>query len=64
MGTWYFPMLSLGDRNFGLHASQDWIDYETDLTGLHIRWFNHWLKDEQAEFEHRSTDQIICDGNQ
>lgn len=52
IGPWAHGIFqaSLGDRNFGIHASQDWIDYETDLTGLHIRWFNHWLKDEQAEF--------------
>ena len=52
IGPWAHGIFqsSLGDRHFGLHASQDWIDYETDLTGLHIRWFNHWLKDEQAEF--------------
>ena len=52
IGPWAHGIFqsSLGDRHFGLHASQDWIDYETDLTGLHIRWFNYWLKDEQAEF--------------
>ena len=52
IGPWAHGIFqsTLGDRHFGIHASQDWIDYETDLTGLHIRWFNHWLKDEQAEF--------------
>ena len=50
IGPWAHGIFqsSLGERHFGLHASQDWIDYETDLTGLHIRWFNHWLKDEQV----------------
>jgi putative CocE/NonD family hydrolase len=52
IGPWAHGIFqsTLGDRHFGLHASQDWIDYETDLTGLHIRWFNYWLKDERAEF--------------
>ncbi|GAA0591793.1 CocE/NonD family hydrolase [Virgibacillus siamensis] len=39
----------IGERNFGIHASEDWIDLNNDLTGLHIDWFNHWLKAEQSK---------------
>ncbi|MFP5116208.1 CocE/NonD family hydrolase [Bacillaceae bacterium C204] len=33
-----------GEGSFGVHASGDWIDLEQNITDLHIRWFNHWLK--------------------
>nr|WP_295970099.1 CocE/NonD family hydrolase [uncultured Bacillus sp.] len=33
-----------GECSFGVHASGDSIDLEEDITDLHIRWFNHWLK--------------------
>ncbi|MBM4763564.1 CocE/NonD family hydrolase [Bacillus sp. B15-48] len=53
IGPWAHGIFQarLGERNFGLHASQDWIDYKEDLTALHIRWFNHWLKEEKSDFE-------------
>lgn len=51
IGAWGHGVFSntLGERNFGIHASGEWIDKEDDLTGLHIRWFDHWLK-EKEEF--------------
>jgi len=33
-----------GERSFGVHASGEWINLEEDITDLHIRWFNYWLK--------------------
>ncbi|RDW19998.1 hypothetical protein CWR48_06725 [Oceanobacillus arenosus] len=42
---------TLGDRNFGIHASEDWIDLKDDLTALHIRWFDKWLKGAEQEEE-------------
>lgn len=33
-----------GECFFGVHASGDWIDLEEDVTDIHIRWFDHWLK--------------------
>ena len=64
IGPWAHGIFQgcLGDRHFGLHASQDWIDYETDLTGLHIRWFNHWLKDEQSEFNKEAPIKLFVMG--
>ncbi|MBS4216659.1 CocE/NonD family hydrolase [Neobacillus rhizophilus] len=35
---------SIGERRFGLHASENWINYKEDLTNLHLRWFDQWLK--------------------
>ncbi|MDQ0201230.1 CocE/NonD family hydrolase [Neobacillus ginsengisoli] len=46
VGPWghgYFASVQ-GESYFGVHASGDWIDLEQDITDLHIRWFNHWLK--------------------
>lgn len=34
----------IGERSYGMHASGDWIDQVEDLTNLHLRWFDHWLK--------------------
>ncbi len=53
IGPWAHGVFQsvLGERNFGVHASADWIDFKEDLTGLHIRWFNHWLKNEREGFE-------------
>jgi uncharacterized protein len=39
---------TLGERSFGLHASGDWIDYQEDLTSLHIRWFDAILKEKTS----------------
>ncbi|MCM3570298.1 CocE/NonD family hydrolase [Neobacillus mesonae] len=51
IGPWGHGVYSsvIGERNFGIHASGDWIDQKDDLTGLHIRWFNHWLKGEKTD---------------
>jgi putative CocE/NonD family hydrolase len=33
-----------GERNFGFGAQAGLIDLQTDLGGLQLRWFDHWLK--------------------
>ncbi|OIK15896.1 hypothetical protein BIV60_07160 [Bacillus sp. MUM 116] len=46
VGPWghgYFASVQ-GECSFGVHASGDWINLEGNITDLHIRWFNHWLK--------------------
>ncbi|WP_077212184.1 CocE/NonD family hydrolase [Bacillus dakarensis] len=42
IGPWGHGLFSsvIGERNFGVHSSEDGID----LTGLHISWFDQWLK--------------------
>ena len=34
----------VGERNFGLAAQSGFINLQTDLLGLELRWFDHWLK--------------------
>lgn len=49
VGPWshgYFASAQ-GELSFGVQASGDSIDLEEDLTDLHIKWFNHWLKGEE-----------------
>ncbi|WP_138419958.1 CocE/NonD family hydrolase [Aquibacillus sediminis] len=47
IGPWGHGMVGsdLGERSFGVFSSADSIDGKEDLTSLHIKWFNHWLKD-------------------
>ncbi len=38
-----------GERDFGIKASESFLNGKEDLTNLHLRWFDHWLKG-QATF--------------
>ncbi|MFB6468715.1 CocE/NonD family hydrolase [Cytobacillus sp. Hz8] len=33
-----------GECSFGVQSSGDWIDLKENITDLHIRWFDYWLK--------------------
>ncbi len=46
IGPWTHSTMSnpVGDRNFGLGAQGRFIDLQTNLAAIHLRWFNHWLK--------------------
>lgn len=35
---------AVGERNFGLAASGMLLELRQDLTALHLRWFDYWLK--------------------
>jgi putative CocE/NonD family hydrolase len=37
-----------GDVDFGLRANGALLDLKEDLTALHLRWFNRWLRDGRA----------------
>ncbi|WP_174614540.1 CocE/NonD family hydrolase [Virgibacillus ihumii] len=52
----------IGERNFGVHASEDWIDLENDLTGLHLDWFDHWLKNESSKIIEEPTVKLFVMG--
>ncbi|WP_257350845.1 CocE/NonD family hydrolase [Pseudalkalibacillus decolorationis] len=52
----------IGDRKFGAHASEDWIDLREDLTNLHLRWFNHWLKGEETHITDEAPVKIFVMG--
>lgn len=46
IGPWAHGNFSsvIGDKSFGIQASEHMIDLQEDLTGLHVRWFDYWLK--------------------
>ncbi|ASK61897.1 hypothetical protein CFK37_06850 [Virgibacillus phasianinus] len=52
----------IGDRKFGSHASEDWIDHKEDLTTLHIRWFDYWLKGKNPQILEEAPVKIFVMG--
>ena len=38
------PGMTVGEMNFGAAASGATINLQDDLTGIQLRWFDHWLK--------------------
>ncbi|WP_249870446.1 CocE/NonD family hydrolase [Oceanobacillus saliphilus] len=46
IGPWGHGMFDseLGERSFGKNSSGNSIDGKEDITGLHIKWFDYWLK--------------------
>ncbi|MFD1039386.1 CocE/NonD family hydrolase [Virgibacillus byunsanensis] len=46
IGPWAHGMFhsEIGERSFGVNSSGSSIDGEDDLTSLHIKWFDYWLK--------------------
>ncbi|MED3561420.1 CocE/NonD family hydrolase [Bacillus xiapuensis] len=51
-----------GECSFGVHASGDWINLEGNITDLHIRWFNHWLKGIDTGLEEEAPVKIFVMG--
>ena len=51
IGPWshglFLPVI--GDVDFGLRASGMLLDMREDLTALHLRWFDRWLKPEAPD---------------
>ncbi|WP_067726015.1 CocE/NonD family hydrolase [Oceanobacillus damuensis] len=56
IGPWGHGMFhsELGERNFGINSSGNSIEGKEDITGLHIKWFDYWLK---ADFEQLPEDE-------
>ncbi|WP_404450572.1 CocE/NonD family hydrolase [Virgibacillus necropolis] len=52
----------IGERKFGSHASEDWIDHKEDLTNLHIRWFDYWLKGKDSHIADEAPVKIFVMG--
>jgi putative CocE/NonD family hydrolase len=46
VGPWAHGIFTpvIAERSFGVQASGDWINLQGDITSLHLRWFDHWLK--------------------
>ncbi|GEN35082.1 CocE/NonD family hydrolase [Aneurinibacillus danicus] len=52
----------LGERSFGVHSSGDWIDLREDLTHLHLRWFDYWLKGKDTNITEEAPVKIFVMG--
>ncbi|SFE81857.1 CocE/NonD family hydrolase [Alteribacillus iranensis] len=37
----------IGERFFGIHSEGSFIDEKDDITSLHIKWYDQWLKEEE-----------------
>jgi putative CocE/NonD family hydrolase len=64
VGPWghgYFSSVQ-GECFFGVYASGDWIDLEENITDLHIRWFNYWLKEMDTGIETEAPVKIFVMG--
>ncbi len=48
VGPWSHGVFgsTVGDLDFGFRASGLLLDLREDLTALHLRWFDHWLRDQ------------------
>lgn len=64
IGPWAHGDFSsqIGERKFGQHASQEWIDYKEDLTNLHLRWFDYWLKGKETNIMQEKPVKIFVMG--
>jgi putative CocE/NonD family hydrolase len=53
IGPWGHGMFEsvIGERFFGVHSSGHSIDGNGDITSLHLKWFDQWLKNEQKKAE-------------
>ncbi len=51
-----------GDRYFGNHASEDFLAGKEDLTTLHIRWFDYWLKEKETGIKQEAPIKIFVMG--
>lgn len=52
-----------GERYFGLKSSGDLIDGKDDITSLHIKWFDYWLKENKnVAFENEDPIRIFIMG--
>lgn len=53
IGPWAHGLFDsdIGERSFGVNSGGDSIDGEVDITSLHIKWFEHWLKENNASIE-------------
>ena len=54
---------TVGERNFGLAASGLFLNMQTDLTSLHLRWFDRWLRGIQNGIDEEPPVEIFVMGN-
>lgn len=64
IGPWAHGVFDsdIGERSFGIESSGDYIDGESDLTSLHVNWFNHWLKADNSSINEEDPVKIFIMG--
>lgn len=64
IGPWAHGNFSstIGERDFGIYASESFLDGKEDLTNLHIRWFDHWLKGKKTGIEDEAPVKLFVMG--
>ncbi|QGQ44998.1 CocE/NonD family hydrolase [Metabacillus sediminilitoris] len=64
IGPWAHGDFSsqIGQRKFGQYATQEWIDGKEDLTSLHLRWFDYWLKEKETNIMDEKSVKIFVMG--
>lgn len=64
IGPWTHGNFSgiTGERQFGMQASEHFLDLKEDLTNLHIRWFDYWLKGVPNEINKEPPIQLFVMG--
>ena len=53
---------TVGELDFGMRASGIFLDLSEDLTSLHLRWFDRWLKGIQNGIENEPRVKIFVQG--
>lgn len=64
IGPWAHGMFQhvVGDMDFGLRASGMFLDLREDLTGLHLRWFDRWLRGIRNDVDNEARVKIFVQG--
>ena len=52
----------VGQRDFGLRANGMVLDLQGDLTALHVRWFDRWLKDQRNGVDEEPRVKLFVQG--
>src|SRR5699024_4294207 len=51
-----------GERDFGITASEQFLEGKETLTDLHIRWFDHWLKEKNTNVANEAPVKLFVMG--
>lgn len=64
IGPWSHGMFNnvVGQHDFGFRANGISLDLREDLTRLQLRWFDHWLKDEDTGIDDDPPVKIFVQG--
>lgn len=64
VGPWGHGVFSsvVGEKNFGIHSSGDFLDQKEDLTALQLRWFSRWLKPGETDLPEKAPVKLFVMG--